>query len=120
MHLIRSLFLAAALLTPAVATAAPEQSAPLPSEIRLSDEEKEKVLEAAAARKREHVAPTAEELGSQPVQVHGEVGVTLGTGGYRSIYGTVFTPLDGDGFAAMSFETTDFGKKDRYFDPWLR
>ena len=120
MRLSQRLCLAATLLLPAIANAAPQQAAPLPSEIRLSDEEKEKVLEAAANRKREHMAPAAEDLASQLPQVHGEVGITLGTGGYRSIYGTVFTPIDDDGFAAMSFETTDFGKRDRYYDPWLR
>jgi len=107
------------MLTPAVVKAAPEQPAPLASEIRLSDEEKEKVLEAAAARKRAHPAPIAEEAAPQPPQVHGEVGFTIGTGGYRSAYGTALVPLGDDGFAAIAAETTDFGKRDR-FAPWWR
>ena len=120
MHLLRTLFFTAALLTPAFANAAPEQSTQPPSEIRLSDEEKEKVLEAAAARKREHPGTIAEDAGPQPPQVHGEVGFTIGTGGYRSAYGSVYAPLGEDGFAAIAAETTDFGKRNRFIEPWWR
>jgi hypothetical protein len=119
MRLIRSLFLSAALLVPAAAAAAPDQSAP-PSEIRLSDAEKEKVLEDAAASKRGGPVPIAQEDAPQTPQVHGEVGVTIGTGGYRSIYGTAFGPLGDQGVAAISLETTDFGDRHPYMDPWLR
>ena len=120
MRLIQSLFLSAALLAPSVAGAAPDPGAPLPSEIRLSDEEKEKVLEAAAAGKREHAVAISEDEAPQPPQIHGEVGFTLGSDGYRSIYGTAFGPLGGDGFGAISLEGTDFGNRRRDLDPLLR
>jgi hypothetical protein len=116
MRLIRDLFVAAALLAPSVATAA--QPAPPSLEIRLSDEEREQVLEAAAASNREQPAPMAEEIAPQSPPIHGEVGFTIGTGGYRSAYGTAFVPLDGDGVAAISLETTDFGNKGHFFEPW--
>ena len=121
MHLITRLSLVAALLSPSIAHAAPAKPAPLPSEVRLSDEEKEKVLEAAAARHRGPVAgavDASEEEADPPRQVHGEVGFTIGTGGYRSAYGTAVVPLEGEGVAILSLGTTDFGSKGRYSDPW--
>jgi len=120
MRPIQNLFLTLALVTPAMANGAPDRAAPIASEIRLSDEEKEKVLEAAATRKREQPATVAEEVVPQPPQVHGEVGFTIGTGGYRSAYGGAYVSLGDDGFAAISAETTDLGKRDRYVEPWWR
>ena len=122
MRLIRSLFCAAALFSPSMAFAAPESPAPLPSEIRLSDSEKEKVLEEAAATRHERravqsVDDTADEAGRQ---IHGEVGFEVGTGGYRSAYGTAIVPLEGDGVAIISLGSTDFGSRGRYPDPWWR
>ena len=48
-------------------------------------------------------------------QVHGEVGFGIGTNGYRSVFGTVVYPLGDDGFAAFSFENSDFGNNNRRF-----
>jgi hypothetical protein len=118
---IRSLsFATAALFLPSLAGAA-DKPAPLPSEFRLSDEEKEKVLEAAAANRREPVNIAADESDkdADPArQVHGEVGFTVGTGGYRSAYGTAIVPLKDDGVAIISLGSTDFGSRGRYLDPW--
>jgi hypothetical protein len=47
-------------------------------------------------------------------RVHGEVGVAIGTGGYRSIYGTAVAPLGNDGVFAFSFENTQFDQG-RYY-----
>lgn len=41
-------------------------------------------------------------------KVHGEVGVGIGTGGYRSLYGALGVPLGEDGSAAFAFESTQF------------
>lgn len=123
MRLIRSLFCAAALLSPSIAFAAPESPAPLPAEIRLSDADKEKVLEEAAATRRETTAvqaaddTSADEAGRQ---IHGEVGFEVGTGGYRSAYGTAIVPLEDDGVAIISLGSTNFGSRGRYPDPWWR
>jgi hypothetical protein len=121
MHLITRLSLVAALVSPSIAYAAPDKAVPLPSEVRLSEEEKEKVLEAAAARHRGPVALAAEEGAEESDadrQVHGEVGFTIGTGGYRSAYGTAVVPLEGEGVAIISLGKTDFGSRSRYSDPW--
>lgn len=110
MHLLRRLFLATALFLPATAhAAAPDAPAtsPLSSEHRLSNAEIDQVLD-TAARKRE----TTEELSDKPGrEIHGEVGVAIGTGGYRSVYGTALVPILSDGVAILSFESTDFGKQ---------
>ena len=114
------LLLAAAMIAPSAGFATP--APPLPSEVRLSDEDKEKVLEAAAAKNRAppavqtDVADDADE--ALPPPIHGEVGVEIGTGGYRSAYGTTVVPLD-DGVAIISLGTADLGRR-RYVEPWWR
>ena len=40
----------------------------------------------------------------------------MGTGGYRSAYGTAIVPLENDGFAIISLDTSDFGSTFRNFD----
>lgn len=119
MRPIHHLLLAAALAAPSLAYAAPGAAKPLPSEVRLSDEEKEKVLEAAAAKNREPAAPAVEdEAEDQPGRpIHGEVGFSVGSGGYRSAYGTAVVPLEGDGVAIISLGSTDLGRR-RYYVPW--
>ena len=88
-----------ALAYPASASAQ-AQTAPVASERRLSPDEVERVLAEAAARRE---AAEAAELDTVP-PVYGEVGFGIGTGGYRSAYGTVGVPLD-DGFASFSFSS---------------
>jgi hypothetical protein len=123
MRLIRSLFCAAALLSPSIAFAAAQGPAPLPSEIRLSDAEREKVLEAAAASRQEKLSALSKDdmsTGEAVRQIHGEVGFEIGTGGYRSAYGTAIVPIDDDGVAIISLGSTDFGSRGRHPDPWWR
>ena len=120
MPVLRPLLLALALLLPSTAHALAPQAtlppAPLPSEHRLSDAEVEQVLD-TAARKRE----TSELLGDQPArQVHGEVGVSIGTGGYRSAFGTAVVPIAGEGAAILSFDFTDLGTQRRVVKPLRR
>jgi len=119
MRLILSLFCAAALFSPSIASAAADK-APLPSEVRLSDAEKEKILEQAAANAREPASSRIEIATDDdlPPPIHGEVGFTIGTGGYRSAYGTAIVPLKNDGVAIISLGTTDFGSRARYPTPW--
>jgi len=121
MRLTGSLLVAAILLPASVAWAAPEKGAPLPSEIRLTDQEKEKVLEEAAAGRRQPAPLAADGLAEEenPLpKIHGEVGVSIGTGGYRSAYGTAVVPLKNDGVAIISVGSTDFGSRPRYLAPW--
>ena len=65
---------------------------------RLSAAQVEQVL-AEAARKREAVEQAAP--GPKRV-IQGEVGVEVGTGGYRSVYGHALVPLGADGGALLS------------------
>jgi hypothetical protein len=100
----------AALLVPAVAAA----QSPAPSsadERRLTPEQIEKVL-ADAAAKREGSARPQMEPDDQPPPIFGELGVTVGTGGYREGYGTVVYPFD-EGAAAFSFDYLDWGRAPR-------
>ena len=109
--------LAVALSLPAPALAA-DAPAPLAPVHRLSEGEIDRILDAAAA-KREPVETIDEEIdGERPrPPVHGEVGFGIGTGGYRSAFGSAVVPLD-DGFAAFSFDRTNFGSTDfpYYYD----
>jgi hypothetical protein len=41
-------------------------------------------------------------------RVHGEVGVAIGTGGYRSVLGSAAMPLGQNGVFAFSFENSQF------------
>ena len=43
----------------------------------------------------------------------GEVGAFVGTGGARGMFGSAAVPLGSDGFAAFSFEHSDYGRRRR-------
>ena len=103
------LALIAALLMPAFAFAAE----PAASERRLSPQQSEAVL-AEAAKKREAAEAralpgAADQKPSRPV--HGVVGVSVGTGGYREVHGTGVYPLGDDGAAAISLDYVDWGRR---------
>lgn len=120
MRFVKCLLVTSALLLPAATRAAPDPPS-TPGEVRLSDAEKEKVLEAAAARNRQTAEHgTIDQLREDPLPppVHGEVGFSIGTGGYRSIHGIADIPLKNDGFAIISFESTDFGSRSRDLKLW--
>ena len=118
------LLMVSLLLLPGAALAAadPQPTAPAtPTEHRLSPAEVERILE-EAARKREgrsvvdpaQVVADESEEAKPGLPVHGEVGVSIGTGGYRSVYGTAFMPLPDDGFAILSFESSRFPTRDTW------
>lgn len=114
MHQVRILLLASSLISPGAALAAsdPAQTpAAQPSERRLSADEIETILD-TAARKRELAQSTEDML---PPPIHGEIGFAVGTGGYRSAFGTAVVPLSDDGVAILSFETDRF-QRDYNFD----
>jgi len=68
---------------------------------RLSPEQREAAIEAGAAR-----STLGIDGGNGPDrQIHGEMGVAIGTGGYRAAYGTAVVPLGDTGVAAVSVET---------------
>lgn len=118
MYRVRVMLLAWSIALPGVALATPDQNQPttgILSEHRLSPAEIESVLN-DAARRRELAEISDDAL---PPPIHGEIGVSIGTGGYRSVFGTAVVPLSGDGVAILSLGTDrfepdrDFHRKDR-------
>ena len=105
--------LAAASLVSAPALSQNGQPAsPSSSERRLTPEQIEAVL-AEAAKKREsaQMSMDANPLPAPPPQIQGEVGVAVGSDGYREVFGTGVYPLGDDGAAAVSFDFMNFGKR---------
>ena len=100
------------LSVPALAADPAKPLAPVHS---LSEAERDRILDEAAAKHR-RVGVIAEELEADEPRppVHGEVGFGIGTGGYRSAYGTAVVPLD-DGYAILSFDRTNLGRRNRLY-----
>jgi hypothetical protein len=114
---IRLMLLASSIALPGAALGAPDQAQPatgMASEHRLSPAEIEAVLNDAAS-KRQLAEPSDERL---PPPIQGEIGFSIGTGGYRSAYGTAVVPLPGDGVAILSLGTDrfDFGRENHHRD----
>lgn len=98
-----ALFVTSLALT-GVAQAAPE--APAGKLVSLTPAQVEAAKEAAAERNMK-AAALGIDTGAMPDRSpHGEVGISVGTGGYRSIYGSTVMPLGKNGVLAMSFENT--------------
>ena len=112
MAFARILILTVALSAPAIAA----EDAPA-SERRLSPEQVDKVL-SEAARKREGAArqEPVTDSDSAPMPVRGEVGFSIGTGGYRSAYGTAIVDLPGGGAASLWLGTQRF--PEHHFYPY--
>ena len=104
----------AALLAPATAAAQNKAAGTaMPSERRLSPEQVEAILEEAAARNRAQPRQLAPDVQPEAAkrQVHGEYGFTVGTGGYREVFGTAIVPMGEDGVAAVSLDFVDLGRR---------
>ena len=89
-----------AALLPAPAFAADVPRAAIGDEHRLSPVEVQKILDQAAARRELAGDP-------EPRRIEGELGVAIGTGGYREAFGTAVIPLGQDGTAIISFDSVD-------------
>lgn len=85
-----------------LATMAPAPLAPEPR--RLSEAQVSEVLADAAARRE------ASEPDQVPPErtIHGEVGVSVGTGGYRAAFGTAVVPLGPTSGAVISIATETY------------
>lgn len=70
--------------------------------VRLTPEQAEAAIESGAARKAS-AADALPELPQRDRGVHGEVGVAVGTGGYRSFYGVVGLPLGDTGGVTLGY-----------------
>ena len=69
------------------------------SVIALSPAQRAAAIEGAAGR--DEALP----LNGNPRQVHGEVGMEVGSGGHRAVWGSTVIPLGETGSAAFSFLT---------------
>ncbi|WP_116089661.1 hypothetical protein [Sphingomonas crusticola] len=102
-----AIFVAAPCLAQAVATEAPFFSGTIPADpslpgtVRLTPEQREAALEYGAT----HPQHSLDGATAPDGRIHGEMGVEIGTGGYRSTYGTAVVPLGDTGSAAFSFES---------------
>jgi hypothetical protein len=103
-----------ALQTDAMAQTVPEapasDSAPAPADtIRLSDEQRDLILNRttpdSAAIARGEMSGSERER----AQIHGEVGVMVGTNGTRGMFGRADIPLGDRGGATIMFESSRFG-----------
>ena len=101
------------LSAPALAADPAKPLAPVHS---LSEAERDRILDEAATKHRrvEVIAEDLEKAEEPRPPVYGEVGFGIGTGGYRSAYGTAVVPLD-DGFAILSFDRTYLGGRNRLY-----
>jgi hypothetical protein len=101
----------------AAAAARTLPTAVVADEHRLSAAEVERVLE-RAAQKREAptvAQPIAVPTGDLPIRpIEGEVGVSIGTGGYREVFGTAVVPLGEQGTAVISFDSSRSNRGDRW------
>lgn len=111
----RASILAALILT-STGGMAPAQSDDLTQVRRLSPEEKERILnassEAAADRALDSALGGGINMRDAP-KVHGEVGVSVGTGGVGA-FGTALVPLGENGVAILSFEDFRWNEGRRY------
>jgi hypothetical protein len=48
---------------------------------------------------------------AEPRRIHGEVGLAVGTGGYRSGYVVTHIPVGENGSATIAFGKTDYGRR---------
>ena len=95
-----------------VAQAAPTPTpTPTPSTdtIRLSDAERDAILNSNTVESAAIARGEREESGKPGLGIHGEVGAAIGTNGYRSAYGVAAIPLGDNAGAVVSFESTQFG-----------
>ncbi len=115
------------ILIAAIAIAAAQSAvdpASTTSEHRLTPEQIETVLAEAAAKRQaseQRASATMEVADLEPLpppQMHGEFGISAGTGGYREIFGTGVYPMGTDGVAAFSFDFVDLGNRSYRRNPF--
>jgi len=99
---------ASAQSAPAPTTTQPASPAITGTTRRLTDEQRDAILNAATEDRA--AAARQEWLGSDSLTrgIHGEMGVMVGTNGTRALYGTALIPLGDNAGAQISFETSRF------------
>jgi len=76
--------------------------------VALSPEAKAKILNDAAAKPSTSLGESA--VNAPDRQVHGEVGMMIGTNGARGVFGSAVAPLGGSGSVAVAVENSRFGR----------
>ena len=108
MRQVPLVFLLCAGLTANSAYAQPV-TAPITGEVRrLSPEEKEGILQGSDGQATDAFLNAARGGGGSR-QVHGEVGIMVGSGGARGFFGTALIPLGDRGSAIISIEKSEYG-----------
>lgn len=76
--------------------------------VSLSPAAKEQILEAAAAR---NVGATGDPaINGTGRQIHGQIGMMVGTNGARGVFGSAVAPVGETGSVAIAFENSRFGR----------
>ena len=86
-------------LLPAPALAADER--------RLSAAEVERILDEAALKRQATVPAPAAKAPAPARPIEGEVGVSVGSGGYHEVFGTAVVPVGEDGVAIISLGSAE-------------
>ena len=115
MVMVRTILLLGLMAMPSSAIAAEPVA---PSEIRLTPAEIERVL--ADASYKRHARPQPVDAAPPERKVHGEVGLEVGSDGYRSVYGTSALELPDGGFAILSFQTARGRGDQGFYIPYRR
>ena len=102
-----SIFCAGTMSGAALAQATPASD--LSQVRRLSPEEKERILQNSDGSDTDAFLNSALGGGSS-TKIDGEVGVMIGSGAARSIFGTTRIPLGESGSAIISIEKSEFGR----------
>jgi len=73
----------------------------------LSPEAREAAIEAASRQPETNtrIRARAPESAAQDRRIHGEMGMSIGNNGHRSVFGSTMVPLGENGSAAFSFST---------------
>ena len=86
-------------LLPAPALAADEH--------RLSAAEVERIFDQAAQKRETPVTKPVATIPAPARPIEGEVGVSVGSGGYREVFGTAVVPVGQEGVAIVSFDAAE-------------
>lgn len=96
--------------TPAPTTTQPEAPTATDSDtMRLTDEQRDAILDANTEARAAAARGELTGLESLGRDVHGEVGVMIGSNGTRGVHGTADIPLGDNAGATVSFESSRFG-----------
>jgi len=85
------------------------RSTPPTDTIRLSDAERDAILNSNTVESAAIARGERSESNKPGLGIHGEVGAAIGTNGFRSAYGVAAIPLGDNAGAVVSFESTQYG-----------